>query len=66
VPDCGAASVSHDTKLDAGRNVRKPTKTGMFYDPLLATGLYSSSLKYFSKVLIVKIDFTKISSMTLI
>jgi len=56
VPDCGAASVSHDTKLDAGRNVRKPTKTGMFYDPLLATGLYSSSLKYFSKVLIVKID----------
>jgi len=29
------ASVSHDTKLDAGRNARKPTKTGMFYDPLL-------------------------------
>jgi hypothetical protein len=23
-----------DTKLDAGRSAQKPTKTGMFYDPL--------------------------------
>lgn len=35
-----AASLSHDTKLDAGRNARKPTETGMFYDPLLDAELF--------------------------
>jgi hypothetical protein len=37
--DCGDASVSHDTKLDVGRNACKPTETCMFYDPLLAAGV---------------------------
>jgi len=35
VPDFGAANVSPVTNFDAGRNVRKPTKPGMFYDRVL-------------------------------
>jgi len=32
--------VSNDTELDARGNARKPTKTSMFYDPLLGAGIF--------------------------
>lgn len=54
-----AASVSHDTKLDAGRDARKPTETGMFYDPLLGTGdfcLFISLSINFAALFSVRLD----------
>ncbi|KAF5068323.1 hypothetical protein DSECCO2_244190 [anaerobic digester metagenome] len=35
VQDCGAANVAHDTQLAVVRNLRKFTKTVIFYDQLL-------------------------------
>ncbi|OFZ25813.1 MAG: hypothetical protein A2437_00175 [Bacteroidetes bacterium RIFOXYC2_FULL_40_12] len=38
------------TNHDAGRNARKPTETGMFYDCVLGTGGFYSQSEYLTSL----------------